>query len=194
MNNCLTCDKEIPRGSKCGSCFSNERRFAIKIAALEAKGGKCIRCGYCECSQALTFHHLDPKLKAFAISGAHCRSEKIIEDELRKCVVLCQNCHHGLHAGFYFIEEHLHKNVDLPFNYTKLKEPKPKLYRNTNQVAGLFRRQFEITKEELEKLIYEFPLEVIGIKLGVSGSAIKKRAKKLGITNFPGRGYWTKKK
>ena len=49
------------------------------------------------------------------------------------------------------------------------------------------------TKEVLEKLITEKPFTIIGKDFGVSGSAIKKWCKKLGV-EIPKnrRGYWTK--
>lgn len=53
--------------------------------------------------------------------------------------------------------------------------------------------KFEITKEELEKLIDEMPYNEIGKLFGVGGNAIKKRAKKLGINLKPRRGYWQKR-
>jgi hypothetical protein len=49
-------------------------------------------------------------------------------------------------------------------------------------------------REELSILIGQEPLTSIGKKLGVSGNAVKKRARKLGI-DLPNRlGYWTKRK
>ena len=42
-------------------------------------------------------------------------------------------------------------------------------------------RKFEVTKEELEKLVNELPLTQIGKKFDVSNNAIKKRCKLLGI-------------
>lgn len=194
MTNCILCKKEISCGQKCGSCISNNRRFAIKIAAVASKGGSCILCGFKDCLQSLTFHHLDPDSKSFDISGSHCKSEKLIEEELKKCVLLCQNCHHGIHAGVYSLVGQLDKNIDLPFNYSTKLPKKERVLRDNLAQAGKNRRIFEISKEDLEKLLLEMSMEKIGIKLGVSGSAIKKRAKKLGITNFPGRGYWAKQR
>lgn len=50
-----------------------------------------------------------------------------------------------------------------------------------------------ITKDELEALVWQMPTEHIAKRLGISGSAIAKRCKKLGIKK-PGRGYWAKQK
>ena len=53
-------------------------------------------------------------------------------------------------------------------------------------------RRFDIDKEELEGLVWEFPLEYIGQLYNVSGNAIKSRCKSLGITK-PEQGHWVKK-
>ena len=46
------------------------------------------------------------------------------------------------------------------------------------------KRKFEVSKEELEKLIKEIPMTKIGKMFGVSDNAIKKRAKLLGVKNI----------
>lgn len=52
-------------------------------------------------------------------------------------------------------------------------------------------RKFEITSEELRKLVWEKPITQIARGYKVSGNAIKKRCKLLCITT-PERGYWNK--
>ena len=54
----------------------------------------CSKCGYNEHFTALDFHHVDPDSKEFSIANA-CRNKQLpaIKDEIRKCVVLCANCH-----------------------------------------------------------------------------------------------------
>jgi hypothetical protein len=53
--------------------------------------------------------------------------------------------------------------------------------------------KFVISKEDLEKIVWEMPSERIAEKYGVSGSAIVKRCKQLGIEK-PGRGYWARQR
>lgn len=53
-----------------------------------------------------------------------------------------------------------------------------------------YARKFHISKEDLEALIKEKPYEEIGRMFGVSGNAIKKRAKRLGIELEYRRGKW----
>lgn len=45
--------------------------FLAKIK--EARGGKCIKCGYNRCIKALEFHHINPTQKDFTISNDHFR-------------------------------------------------------------------------------------------------------------------------
>lgn len=54
--------------------------------------------------------------------------------------------------------------------------------------------RFEVSKEELEKLVSENPMTEIGKIFGVSDNAIRKRCKKLGIVLEKRAGYWTKVK
>jgi hypothetical protein len=58
----------------------------------------CVKCGETE-PICLDFHHIDDNTKEFALSSGKQRSWEKISDELRKCVVLCSNCHRKLHAG-----------------------------------------------------------------------------------------------
>jgi hypothetical protein len=59
----------------------------------------CVRCSYDKCLTALEFHHKDASEKDIEISrlirGKW--SIKTIKNEMRKCVVLCANCHREVH-------------------------------------------------------------------------------------------------
>ena len=67
--------------------------------AVAYKGGKCNRCGYNRCIEALEFHHENPSQKDFNISSkGYTRSWERVQKELDKCVMLCANCHRELHA------------------------------------------------------------------------------------------------
>lgn len=89
--------------TKCNTCMVNLRRFKVKLRCVEYKGGKCERCGYDKCNEALEFHHLDQAEKDFGISGSHCRKWSDIEKELDKCIMLCSNCHRELEHGCWNI-------------------------------------------------------------------------------------------
>ena len=88
------------RCKKCRSESVTKRRKKTLNMSFDYKGGKCVICGYDKCTEALDFHHLDPKLKEFGISTeGKTRSWEKIKKELDKCVLLCSNCHREVHAG-----------------------------------------------------------------------------------------------
>ena len=70
----------------------------------EARGGKCVKCGYNKCLKALEFHHLDPSQKDFTISNDHFKLLDAVA-ESKKCILICSNCHKELHDNMWTIEE-----------------------------------------------------------------------------------------
>lgn len=94
----MRCDS----GKRCTRCeidgltlFRKERKSRL----IEMAGGRCIRCGYDKCSEALEFHHRDPSAKSFvlALSGMTKSWERILL-EFAKCDLLCRNCHAEAHV------------------------------------------------------------------------------------------------
>ena len=86
---------------------------------------------------------------------------------------LCPNCH-----------------SQQPNLHVKPKEPKVPRIKVVREKRPRFRK-FDPSKEELERLVWAIPTEKVGEKFGVSGSAIGRRCKLLGISKPP-RGYWAK--
>lgn len=77
-----------------------KRRKTIRDKALAYKGGRCQRCSYDRCAEALEFHHLTSAQKDFGISSkGYTRSWEKIRAELDKCVLLCANCHREVHSS-----------------------------------------------------------------------------------------------
>lgn len=72
-------------------------RKKAKIKLVEYKGGKCERCGYNKCIDALEFHHLDPNEKDFSIAGKSWALERL-KKEADKCILVCSNCHKEIHS------------------------------------------------------------------------------------------------
>ena len=94
------------RGNKpssyCKECTSIQaltRQQNFKKQCLDYKGGKCLSCGYNNYQGALEFHHLDPNEKDMNVSDLVHFSIKKLKEEIRKCIVLCANCHRMVHAG-----------------------------------------------------------------------------------------------
>ena len=52
-------------------------------------------------------------------------------------------------------------------------------------------RRFEVTAEDLERLVWKMPTTEVAALFGVSDKAVEKRCKKYGIRKPP-RGYWAK--
>lgn len=93
--------------NRCTSCRSHraspEARRALKDWMIEYKGGACQLCGYRNHWAALTFHHVDPRLKRFTIAGSHGRRLATLRDELDRCVLVCANCHDEIEAEVTFL-------------------------------------------------------------------------------------------
>ena len=83
-----------------------------KKALVEYKGGKCQCCGYSRCIEALEFHHLDPNIKSFTISGKS-KSFNSLKSEVDKCILVCSNCHKEIHAGLINIDTIINQNVEV---------------------------------------------------------------------------------
>lgn len=64
---------------------------------IERLGGKCADCSGVFHPCQFDFHHLDPKEKEFNLSVR--LSEEAADNELKKCILLCANCHRMRHYG-----------------------------------------------------------------------------------------------
>lgn len=114
---CTKCKLELPieefhwrnkaagtRRSECKSChnlmakkdYDRKRNQMIdaKIAI-----GSCQKCGYSKCIESLDFHHKNPNEKEYTISQMirQHKSQLDIEEEMKKCIILCANCHREFH-------------------------------------------------------------------------------------------------
>ncbi len=88
--------------SYCPQCFSDytvKRYNARKLAVIEFLGGKCDRCKKKVHPAAFNFHHVDPKTKEFNWGKLKAQSLKKLLEEIKKCVLLCANCHSVEHSG-----------------------------------------------------------------------------------------------
>jgi hypothetical protein len=80
------------------------------MKAVEHKGGKCIKCGYSNIV-GLDFHHLRDKehtISSLCEKGARWNQ---IEKELKKCELLCSNCHR---------EHHCPNKIEFEFDHQSL--------------------------------------------------------------------------
>jgi len=58
-----------------------------------------LKCEICEEQHPaiIDFHHRDPKEKKFSLGNHRSYTKKGILEEMRKCDILCANCHRKLH-------------------------------------------------------------------------------------------------
>jgi hypothetical protein len=90
-----------PEGKIKNSERKNKNRLRLKSEFRNNSGAKCQFCGYNKCQAALHFHHVDPTTKNFGISDAISDgySKEEIEAEIKKCVLICANCHVEIHTN-----------------------------------------------------------------------------------------------
>lgn len=176
----------------CLYAYQLERWKKRKRKAVEMMGGKCSRCGYCRNYSALEFHHLDPSKKEQELaSSIRCSWSKFVE-ELKKCILVCSNCHREEHHPNDAIVGHEQSLIDLNRIMNLELKSTGKCPTCQTEVFGTKycshacscdsrRRAKRPGREELEELIKTTPFTRIGEKYGVSDNAIRKWADHYGI-------------
>lgn len=97
------CRGKIERGGLCGKHINRRKKLAI----IEAKGGKCERCGNTYPPAVYDFHHPDPAEKELHNVGGRYTKASIAEI-MERCMMVCANCHRTIHAQDED-ENHAHK-------------------------------------------------------------------------------------
>ena len=146
-------------------------------------GGKCVLCGYDTCIAALEFHHVDKSTKERQLSTGNCHSWEEDVEEVKKCALVCSNCHKeieafGLNVEISFDEER-YKEI------TALKEKKKYLCKkcgkeidNTSTYCrscwSILNRKIERPpREELKNLIRNNSFISIAKMFGVADNTIR---------------------
>lgn len=68
------------------------KRKRMWLARMKLEKG-CSRCGYKRCARALQWHHKDRSTKTFNVSQMLTYRESRILAEIKKCDLICSNCH-----------------------------------------------------------------------------------------------------
>lgn len=70
----------------------------LKLKLIEETGG-CSRCGYHKNLAALEFHHINPTTKSIILKTGSLtnRKKELVLEEIKKCILLCANCHREMH-------------------------------------------------------------------------------------------------
>ena len=74
-------------------------RQRLKDRLVYIMGDKCCICGYNKTNNALEFHHVDPSEKDFSLCQKSNISFSKAKEEVKKCILVCANCHREIHAG-----------------------------------------------------------------------------------------------
>lgn len=157
-------------------------------------GGKCCICGFNAFQEALEFHHIDPQTKSFGLTDSNSVTKALEKQlqEARKCVLLCANCHRGVHAGYLKLPVNAQDTFDEE-RAKELIESKWQVQHNQKkycercgieisrdakycvECAKLISRKVDRpSREELKKLIREKPFTHIAKDFSVSDNAVKK--------------------
>lgn len=155
-------------------------RKRAKQKLVEIAGGECCVCGYNRCITALEFHHIDASKKEFAVTGSrNTRALSLMIAEIRKCVLVCANCHREIHQNMIhgnllvtnqqineslvdqFIADSERARNDSKFQPNKVK---PRC------------RKVDWTVHNVTILVKEHgSYEAVGRLLGVTGAAVKRQ-------------------
>ena len=176
-------------------------RHATKRRMVKAMGDCCQICGYDKCIEALSFHHIDPTIKSFSF-GSISSSPKAwheIVAELKKCVLLCHNCHSELHYGLATLPETYATFDENMIDYKKaeivisqkreivkcpicdVEMPNYKTY-CSHQCAAKGRGKVDWDSIDLPELLKIYPsIVAVSEHLNISDAAVHKRMKKLGL-------------
>lgn len=161
-----------------------------KERAIYVMGGRCQICGYDACKQALEFHHLIPEEKEYTVAQKTYTKWDDLVLELRKCILVCANCHREIHSGLIdFIPPNIldeGKVQEISDMIKAVKNKKLFYCKNCGKevsykadycpyCAALMKRHVDRpTREVLKKEIRNSSFAAIGRKYGVSDNAIRK--------------------
>lgn len=171
-------------------------REKTKLRIVDAFGGSCGICGYNRCTDALELHHLDPSKKSFSLGSLRASPIKwdIVVEELRKCVMLCANCHREHHDDILPIPDNINRFSETYSDYKAVEKSefyddcpicgkKKRLYSKTCSVecGNLIRQKIDWTKYDLYDMIHTKQMTRIEVAelLGCNPATITKRLKRI---------------
>lgn len=169
-------------------------REATKQRIVDSMGGCCQICRYSKCVKSLDLHHKNPSEKEFgmgAIRGNPKSWVKIVV-ELRKCVLICRNCHGELHAGLTKIPnnactfnegyaDYLTKQRETLWNECPVcgkRKQTQRIYCSLS-CAGVGGGKVDWKSIDLFGLLVTKSKSQIADDLGISEAAVRKRFKKI---------------
>ena len=184
---------------------TSEYRRRRKLNLIQVCGNKCNICGYDKLTGALEFHHIDPTLKQYGIAeNGTCHDIEVDLQEIKKCILVCANCHREIHQGLYTQEQlYMYQIYNMEIAQTLIKQRNAVLYGTPryckncgrkisygaelcSDCAAQERRIVKVRpdRETLKLLIQQFNFTELGKQFGVSDNAIRKWCK---VENLPYR-------
>lgn len=152
-------------------------------------GGKCSLCGYDKCIAALEFHHVDKSQKERQLSSGNCYSWEEDVKEVRKCALVCSNCHKEIE--FFKLDVKTTFDEEKCKEITAQKEQEKQI--NKCRICGieidkkalychpcwsiLNRRVERPTREDLKKLIRHNSISSVAKTFNISDNALRKWCK-----------------
>lgn len=166
-------------------------RKNTKAKMVAAMGSKCQCCGYNSCNEALAFHHIDPTIKDMGFGDTRANPkkwEKLVE-ELKKCILVCHNCHSEIHAGVRELPSSFAQFDENFADWRKVEEcdscPVCNKEKSTKQkfcsprCAQTNRRKVNWDEIDLLDLLSKYKISELETMLEVSNAAIYKRRDKI---------------
>lgn len=177
-------------------------RNRTKERIIQSFGGCCGICGYKKCQRSIDLHHLDSDEKDFSLGSIRAwpKSWESIVVELRKCVLLCSNCHGEVHDEITFIPNNITRFNEIFSDYKTLerldRESKNRkscpvcgkdMFNSSNtcshNCAARLARKYNWDAYDLHDLYMVKKMSCVAISkiVGCSNTAVNKRLKKLNL-------------
>ena len=168
-------------------------RYNTKKRIIDSMGGCCQICGYSKCEGALALHHIDPNKKelSFGAIRANPKNWLSITEELKKCILLCHNCHSEVHNNMAKVPE-VYSLFDINFEIYKqekinemdscpiCKKSKP-VFNKYCSLSCSSKSKFKVDWDNIDliELLKNDTIVNVADKLNISDAAVRKRLKKI---------------
>lgn len=174
---------------------TSDYRRRRKLNLIKVCGGKCNLCGYNKTAAALEFHHINPEEKDYGLASmGTCHQLETDLKEVKKCILVCANCHREIHENMYSQIQLLHNKIFLEDVAAELIRERDELQQATHYYCKTCGKevtrgavycsecvketrkivQNRPSREELKKMIRTMPFTHIGKMYGISDNSIRK--------------------
>lgn len=88
--------KQVDREKQINRATANVKKVVDQYRDWKSQQ-HCLVCGE-DSPECLDLHHLDPSVKDLNPSAAKFYGRKKLNEEIKKCVIVCANCHRKIHS------------------------------------------------------------------------------------------------